>query len=537
MTSLFLINGKINTQDPKHPEASALAIRDGRFIAAGSDDEIRAMAENDSRFTNLEGRRVIPGLVDSHVHYHNWALGLKQLKLENTHSLTDMLELLGKSARATASNHWICGQGWNHTTWEDSRPPTRKELDSVSMDHPVILYHSSLHMAVANSMALQIAGITNKTPDPPQGVIDRDRSGNPTGILRDLAMNIVTGVIPPMDEAEAAEAFKEGFKIFHSLGLTGVHDQRLMDAPEYPAAFHIWQRLHASNEIQLRVWMNLPGNRLEEIVSSGLRTGFGDDYFRIGHVKYFADGAQGPRTAWLLEPYEGTNSTGLQLTPIRDIAKAIHQATAAGLAVCIHAIGDRANRELIEVFEELEASNTNPAALRPSAPHKIEHVQIIQPEDLKRMSKLNIIASVQPISVTDDIPMMEPTIGARSKLAYQYRTMWDAGIKLTFNSDCPVSDPNPFWGIHAAVTRRRRDGTPEEGWYPEQCVTVDQAVWAYSMGAAVASGRQADLGSISPGKLADLVVLDRDIFSIDPMEIYNTKPTMTIFDGKIVYEA
>jgi hypothetical protein len=192
---------------------------------------------------------------------------------------------------------------------------------------------------------------------------------------------------------------------------------------------------------------------------------------------------------------------------------------------------------LVEVFEELQAAQTGPSAMSPSAPHKIEHVQIIQPEDLLRMSKLNIVASVQPISVTDDIPMMDPTIGARSRFAYQYRSMWDAGIPLTFNSDCPVSDPNPFWGIHAAVTRRRRDGTPEGGWYPEQCVTVDQAVWAYSMGAAVASGRQADLGSISLGKLADLVVLDRDIFTIDPMEIYGTRPVMTIFDGNIVYEA
>ena len=537
MTGLFLTNGKINTQDPKHPEASALAIRDGRFIAVGSDQEIRALAQPGTRLIDLEGRRVIPGLVDSHVHYYNWALGLKQLKLESTRSLAELLELLDKSARSTVPHRWICGQGWNHTTWADSRPPTREELDAVSLDHPVILYHSSLHMAIANSMALQIAGITNKTPDPPQGVIDRDKSGNPTGILRDLAMNIVTAVIPPMDEAEAAEAFKEGFQIFHSLGLTGVHDQRLMDAPEYPAAFHVWQRLHASNEIQLRVWMNLPGNRLDEIISAGLRTGFGDDYFRVGHVKYFADGAQGTRTAWLLKPYEGTDSTGLQLTPIRDIAKAIHQATAAGLAVCIHAIGDRANRELIEVFEELQAANTDSAAKSPSAPHKIEHVQLIQPEDLARLAKLNIVASVQPISITDDISMMEPTIGARSRLAYQYRSMWDAGIPLTFNSDCPVSDPNPFWGIHAAVTRRRRDGTPEGGWYPEQCMTVDQAVWAFSMGAAVASGCQADQGSISPGKLADLVVLDRDIFTIDPMEIYNTRPTMTIFDGQIVYEA
>ncbi len=535
MTDLLLLNGKIHTQNPALPEATAVAMLDGRFTAVGTDKEIRPLTTKNSQVIDLKGRRVIPGLLDSHVHYYNWALGRKQLQLENTRSRTDLLEQLDKAARAAAPQRWISGHGWNHTTWADNRPPTREELDRFSSGHPVILYHSSLHMAAANSQALQIAGISNKTQDPPQGVIDRDASGNPTGILRDLAMNLVTGMIPPADETEAAEAFKEGFKIFHSLGLTGIHDQRLMDAPEYPASFHIWQRLHAAKEIELRVWMNLPGNRLEEIIAAGLRTGFGDSYLRIGHVKYFADGAQGPRTAWMLEPYEGTNSTGLQLTPIREIAKAIHRASATGLAVCIHAIGDRANRELIKVFEEVQ--KTSASATRPSAPHKIEHVQIVQPEDLIRLSKLNVIASVQPISVTDDIPMMEPTIGSRSRLAYQYRSMWDAGIKMTFNSDCPVSDPNPFWGIHAAVTRRRRDGTPEEGWYPGQCVTVEQAVWAYSMGAAVASGQEPDLGSISTGKLADLVVLDQDIFTTDPMEIYKTKPAMTLFNGQVVYEA
>jgi predicted amidohydrolase YtcJ len=283
--------------------------------------------------------------------------------------------------------------------------------------------------------------------------------------------------------------------------------------------------------------MNLPGNRLDEIIALGLRTGFGDDYFRTGHLKFFTDGAQGTRTAWMLEPYEGTNTTGLPLTPIHEVAVAIRRASAAGLAVDIHAIGDRANRELITVFEGLRTSETGSITAPPRAPHRIEHLQIIQPEDLARLAKLNVVASVQPISVTDDISMMEPTIGARSRFAYTFKSMWDAGISIAFNSDCPVSNPNPFWGIHAAVTRQRRDGTPSGGWYPEQRVTVSQAVWAFSMGSATASGLQSDLGSISPGKLADLVVIDRDIFMIDPMEIYETRPVITIFDGRLVYEA
>jgi predicted amidohydrolase YtcJ len=368
-------------------------------------------------------------------------------------------------------------------------------------------------------------------------MIDRDPSGKPTGILRDLAINLVSGVMPPPDEVEAAAAFKEGFAFFHRLGLTGVHDQRLMGGPEGQAAFRIWQRLQAAGEIQLRVWMNLPGDRLDEVIALGLRTGFGDDRFRVGHLKFFADGGQGARTAWMLEPYEGTTSTGLPLAPMSELASAIRKANQSGLAVAIHAIGDRAIRELISVFEDLpnHAVKSNTAA--PAAPHRIEHVQIIQPEDLQRLAKLPVVVSAQPIQVTDDIPMMEPTIGARSRLAYQFRSMWEAGIRLVFSSDCPVCNPNPFFGIHAAVTRQRRDGTPPGGWYPDQCLTVSQAVWGFSMGAAVVSGRQADLGSISPGKLADMVVIDQDIFAVDPAEIFKTKPVMTIFDGQIVYQA
>jgi predicted amidohydrolase YtcJ len=220
-----------------------------------------------------------------------------------------------------------------------------------------------------------------------------------------------------------------------------------------------------------------------------------------------------------------------------ELADAIRRANAAGLAVAIHAIGDRANRELITVFEDLPKHAIKSRTAPPCAPHRIEHVQIVQPEDLQRLAKLDLVVSAQPIQVTDDIPMMEPTIGARSRLAYQFRSMWDAGIRLVFSSDCPVCNPNPFYGIHAAVTRQRRDGTPPGGWYPEQCLTVSQSVWGFSMGAAVVSGRQADLGSLSPGKLADMVVIDRDIFSIDPSEIFETKPVMTIFDGQVVYQA
>lgn len=537
MTDLLLINAKLNTQDPAYPAATAVAMRDGRFIAVGTDAEILSLAQPGSRIIDLKGRRVLPGLVDSHVHFYDWAISKKELDLESAGSLASLVDQLRQFAAKTPAGRWIRGYKWSPTGWPEGRLPSRADLDPVSPHNPVIMWQSSLHMAVVNSRALQIAGITAETPDPPQGLIDRDASGEPTGILRDLAINLVSTIMTPPDEGETIEAFKQGFAEFHKLGLTGVHDQRLMGAPEGAAAFRTWQLLHDSGEIRLRVWMNLPGDRIDEIIDIGLRTGYGDDYFRIGHLKYFADGAQGPKTAWMLEPYVGTNITGLELTPMKDLRAAVMKAEAAGLAVAIHAIGDRTNRELITIFEDLYAQKPASLTAAPRAPHRIEHLQNIRPEDIARLAKIPVVASVQPIQVVDDISMMEPTIGARSCYAYNFRTMADAGVPLVFNSDCPVCNPNPFWGMHAAVTRRRQDGTPPGGWYPEQCLSVEQAVHGFSMGAAIVSGTQAEQGSITPGKLADLVVLDQDIFAIDPMKIFETKPVMTVFAGQIVYEA
>jgi len=537
MDDLYLVNGRFYTQDPAHARASAVAIRAGRFWAVGSDDEIRAMAGPGARIIDLQGRRVIPGLTDSHFHYYDWALGRRRLTLGGVPTLAHLREQVAQASSAAAPGCWLIGQGWNETIWPERRLPARADLDEVAPANPVFLWRNDLHLAVVNSQALQAAGITADTPNPPQGVIDRDSSGQPTGILRDLAINLVSNVIPDPPDKETTQAFKEGFAVLHSLGLTGVHDQRLMGGREGAAAFRAWQLLQTAREIDLRVWMNIPGERLSEAIALGLRTGLGDDYFRVGHCKYFADGAQGVHTAWMLEPYEDANTTGLPLTPIAEIAEALRRAHSAGLAIAVHAIGDRANRELITVFEQALDDKEPAVAAPPRAPHRIEHVQIIRPQDLERLARLGVVASMQPIQVTDDIPMMEPTIGSRARYAYTFRSMLDAGIPYTFNSDCPVCDPNPFWGIHAAVTRQRRDGTPPGGWHPEQRLTVAEAVWGFSMGAAVVSGRQADLGSISPGKLADLVVIDRDIFAIDPMEIAGARPVMTIFDGRVVYDA
>ena len=518
------------------------------------------MARPNTQLIDLGGCLALPGLTDAHFHFYEWALGLRQLPLADTTSLSDLRQRLARRASETLPGHWILGQGWNETRWPDPCIPTRADLDDVAPAHPVIVWRSDMHLAVVNSRALREAGITGDTPDPPQGVIDRDESGQPTGVLRELAINLIRDVIPPPTEEETVEAMREGFPLLHRLGLTGVHDHRGMSGAEGQPTFRAYQCLQAAGKLALRLWMGIPGERLDETIALGLRTGFGDDCLRVGHVKLFSDGSQGARTAWMLEPYEDTGECGMPLTPMAEIAEAVRRADQAGLAVAVHSIGDRANRELLTVFEQLQQrtkglNGTSPptlggieggrwnskletrnSKLETRIPHRIEHVQMIRPADVTRLARLGIVASVQPIHATDDIPMIEQSVGRRGRFAYPFRNMLDAGVTLAFGSDAPVADPNPLWGIHAAVTRQRRDSTPPGGWYPAQRLTVAEAVWGFTMGPALACDREAELGSITPGKLADLIVLDRDIFAIEPMEIAQTQVAMTVFDGQVVYQ-
>jgi predicted amidohydrolase YtcJ len=554
MTDQFILfNGKLWTQDPRFPDATAVAVQAGRIVAVGGDAEILALAGPEMQAIDLGGRRVLPGLTDAHFHFQGWAMARRNLMLAGLPSLQAVQEALGRAAQAipAGSSQWIKGQGWNETDWPEPRLLTRHDLDAVAADHPVILWRSDLHLATANTLALRLAGITTNTPDPPAGVIDRDVAGQPTGVLRDQAMEFVDAVLPQPGTAEIDAAMRDAIAEAHRLGLTGVHDFRIGDAAESRGAFQAWQRLHAAGDLRLRVWMMFDGTLLDEASALGLRSGFGDDRLRIGGAKYFADGSLGARTAWMLAPYADGGS-GLPVIPMAALAGAIERGAAAGLPVGIHAIGDRAVRELLDVFSEvlprvarsetghskqppLPIDNYQLTIVNSPLPHRIEHVQHSHPDDLRRLGSLGLVASVQPIHLVDDMALVERAIGERGRWAYALRTLLEGGAVLALGSDCPVASPNPFWGIHAAVTRQRRDGTPAGGWYPEERLTVAEAVAGYTLGPAYASGQLERLGSITPGKLADLVVLDRDIFAVRPGEIAGTQPVLTIFDGEIVY--
>jgi predicted amidohydrolase YtcJ len=537
MPNLILYNAKLIPMDPACQGATAAAIRDSRFLAVGSDDEILDLAGTTTRKIDLEGRTLLPGLSDSHIHFYDHALGPKRLQLADSTSVDDLRRRLRTFAEQIPQGEWISGRGWNETRWSEQTIPSRTDLDQAAPDHPVILWRSDMHLAIVNSLALEKAGITKQTPDPPQGRIDRDSSGEPSGGLRERAINIVRDLIPLPSEQMLLSAMQESFASMHRVGITAIHDCRDLGGREGKLVLSVFTQLAQAGQLQLRTWMHLPGERLQEAISLGLRTGYGDSFLRIGHLKFFSDGSQGAHTAWMLEPYEDSGDCGMPLTPMEQIEDSFRRAHEAGLAVAVHAIGDRATRELVNVLGRVSQSQKTHNGESLAAPHRIEHVQNIRPEDLARMSELNVVASVQPIHLADDITLIDQTVGARGRFAYPLRDILDAGVVMAFGSDAPVADHNPFLGIHAAITRQRANGTPEGGWYPEQRISLDDALWCYCKAPHIASGRQAELGSITPGSLADAVVIDGDLQKTDPEAIPHTKVFMTIFDGKVVYEA
>lgn len=538
MPSLMLVNGNFHTQDPARPKANAVVIEGNQILAIGKDDEIKSLSRPNSKIIDLDGRLVLPGMIDSHIHFLLWALMRQALPLAEATSLEAVIEQVSRRAQSTPPGHWIMGMGLDESRWPERRLPTRDDLDRVAPDHFIFLRRRDGHLAVVNSRVLKVGSVNEATPDPIEGVIDRDSSGRPTGILKERALDLIEPIIPEPTEEEAIDAVRNATSAMHSLGVTGVHDMRVWSGTDGKRSFRIWQRLQQEGILDLRCWMALSGELLTEAVALGLKTGFGNPSLRIGHLKYFVDGSIGSQTAWMLSPFQH-GGNGIPVCGMEGLAQNIVKANGSGLAVAIHAIGDRAMRELSRILEDLE---THPVGRgpsipkRPSVPNRIEHFQIVQSEDLARLGRLNIVVSAQPLHITDDIYIHERLIGDRCRCAYPLRSIVEAGGRVIFGSDCPVSDPNPLWGIHAAVARRRRDGTPEKGWYPEQCLTVDEAVRAYTLNPAIACERGNDLGSIAPGKLADLVVLDQDIYKMDPMEIHRAKVDLTIFDGRIVFQ-
>lgn len=534
---IILYNAKVHTLDFNYPSASALAIDQGRILALGSDQEILArfggVGQANQRLYNLEGRVIIPGLTDAHIHLEHYALGLQKVDCE-TATQVECLERVARRARTTPAGSWVLGHGWNQNNWlEGFGDPT--DLDRTVPDHPVFLTAKSLHAAWANATALRLASITANTPDPPDGRLSRDAHGNPTGLLFESAMELVYAVIPEPTVEEVAEAIHTAQNSLWRVGLTGVHDF------DRRRCFRALQSLHRRGVLQLRVIKSIPLEDLQHAAALGLHTGFGDDFLRIGSVKAFSDGALGPQTAAMLQPYEGNNGgRGMLFMDAEDLFEKGRLAVENGLSLAVHAIGDRANHEVLTAYANLRHhEETLPgwtAAGDTRLRHRIEHVQLIHPDDAGRLAELGVVASMQPIHATSDMRMADRFWGERAAFSYAWRNQLQHGARLAFGSDAPVESPNPFWGLHAAVTRRSADGAPgPNGWYPDQRLDVIDALRGFTTGAAYAGGQEDRLGQLAPTYLADLLVLDTDPFTCEPEQLRDIQPRATMVGGDWVY--
>ncbi len=530
----ILYNAKIHTLNPQQPTASIIVIDDhaphgGRVLALGDDPQLLDQFGSRVHKQDMGGAVILPGLTDAHLHLRYYAHGLQKVDLFNVSQQT-CLERVAARAAETPPSKWILGHGWNQNNWPEGFP-SATDLDAIAPNHPVYLTATSLHAAWANSAALQAAGVTANTPNPKNGEFQRDASGQPTGILFESAMAIVSDAIPQPTPDEDDAAILAAQNAMWQLGLTGVHDF------DRVRSFQALQRVHTAGKLKLRVIKNLPVERLDEILYTGLRSGFGDDLLRIGGIKAFADGALGPRTAAMLQSYEGEpDNRGMLFMDGEELYEHAQKAAQGGLSMTVHAIGDQANHETLNAFAQLrtyEQANHLPA-LR----HRLEHAQVLHSDDLARFKKLAIIASMQPIHATSDMLMADKYWGERAQYSYAWQTLLDQGARLAFGSDAPVDSANPFWGIHAAVTRQRGDGAPgPNGWYPDQRLSVTTALQGYTSGPAYAAGMEDRLGQLAPGYLADLIALEQDPLTCPSAQLRELRPIATMVGGDWVWTA
>ncbi len=530
---IILYNGLLAAFESGSAPIAAAAVGGGQILALGPDTDILSLAGPDTEKINLERRLVVPGFIDSHIHFHEWSLKRRELKLDDLSNLDALLDRVRAATSGKSPDDWIMGQGWNETDWTEPRMPTREMLDQVAPQHPVLLWRCDLHLAAANSAALRRADISAKTPDPPDGRIERDPSGEPTGILRELAINLMREAVKPPETTQMVQAYQDGIKALHRRGITAIHDIRLMADTDGGRALQTFQLLDQRRQLDLRCWVSLPGHELDKIIALGLRTGFGNDRLRLGHVKFFSDGGMGARTAWLIDPYLDAER-GMPLMDMEHLAREIGKADQNGLSVMVHAVGDRANRELINIYETLRSDGQSSGSPPPALAHRIEHVQMIRPRDADRLRSLDVALCVTPANMVLDMNLIDTALGDYGKWTYSFRRLLDSGAPVIFSSDCPVCDPDPLLGIHAAVTRQRTDGTPAAGWWPESRVSVAEALKAYTQTPAKTHNAP-DIGTIGVGKRADLAVLNQNIFEIPTSRITQSRVDMTLFDGLITH--
>ncbi len=515
MTRTLLRHRRIWTGSPESPWTDALLVEDGLVVAVG----VEAREAGASSTVDLPGEVVTPGLHDAHIHTEWQSRALASVDLREATSLTECLEMVRAHAAALPEGAWVTSGRWNHNRWDVAVQPDRYALDSVVPDRGAALVSVDGHTVWANSLALKRAGITRDTLDPVGGEIARDSDGEPTGILRESAQELLDAVSRPLDPLRPWLERCHDWLL--SLGLTSITD---IDGEGCRAAY---AAMHADDRLRLRVTKCTRDDDLDLAIAEGRRSGQGDSRFRVGPVKFFSDGALGSQTAHMTAPFVGHQGCGIAAMPYPVLLQRTRLALEAGLDVCTHAIGDEANRLVLDAFAVVRDEG-HTGILR------IEHAQHLRPQDVSRFRTLDVIASVQPSHCTADFEMVDRLLGERPVLSYAFRTLLDAGVRVAFGSDAPVEEPNPFHGIHAAVTRQREGGVPPGGWRPSERVTLDEAMHAHTVGAHEAVGRT-DVGRLAPGQLADLVCLDRDLWSVDPAGLRDTQVLQTMIGSEVVF--
>ncbi len=532
MIDRILLNARIYTQNPSQPWASALAISHERIVAVGDDEAIRVLAGPATQIDNGNGRLVIPGLTDAHLHFRSYARTLKAVNLVDVPSKAEALERVAQRIATTPPGEWIYGIGWRKGLWEDRAFPTAVDLDTVSPNHPVYLTERSGHAAWVNTLALQKADITRQTPDPEGGHIQRLSDGQPSGVLlEDPAMDLVKAVRPKTPPHVLADWIQDAQDLALQMGLTGFHDYDKSDCLD------AFQLVRERGALRVRLLKHINDPFIEHAYELGIRSGFGDDWIRIGNLKIFADGALGPQTARMIDPYESDPTNyGITVTDKEEIYTLVSKASTRGFAATIHAIGDKANHDVLDVYEAVRREEAERGIPRRNRRHRLEHVQVIHPSDVGRLAALGVIASMQPIHATSDYELVDHHWGQRGEYAYAFRKQLVAGAVLAFGSDAPLDNINPIAGIHAAITRQRADGSPEaDGWYSDERLTLEQTLQAFTQGPAYAAYMEDRLGMLAPGYLADLVMLDRDWFAIPSAEILETTVVGTMVGGEWRY--
>lgn len=529
---VVILHGHVWTVDHEHPQAEALAIHGGRILAVGSDTEIAKWIGPATKKIDAQGKSVLPGFIDAHVHFSGGGGEISSVQLRDANTPQEFSKRVGTHARKLPKGEWILGGTWDHELWGGNPLPSHDWIDGVTPDTPVFVSRYDGHMALANALALRLAGVTRETKDPPGGTIVRDKDGNPTGLMKDAAMGLVYRAIPPPSDEQLLRMIHAGMDEARRFGVTSVHD---ISSTEDVRAYQV---LAARGEMTLRIYCITPLPQWEAPATTGIRAGFGNDWIHLGALKGFADGSLGSTTALFEQSFtDAPETSGLpneMMLPEGNMLKMALGADKAGLQLAVHAIGDKANRIMLDVYTEVAKQN----GPRNDRHWRIEHAQHLRPEDFARFAQLGVIASVQPYHAIDDGRWAEKRIGhERAKTTYAFRTFLDHGVRLAFGSDWTVAPLNPMLGLYAAVTRATLDGKNPNGWFPGQKLTLKEAIEAYTMGSAFAEFREKEKGSLTPGKFADVVILDTDLFSISPEKIKDAAVRYTIVGGRIVYEA